>query len=179
MARKWMMDKIKTEEDILLVAKPDRRLISKVPDKEKLRTNVDRRRVKGNENSNDISALVENEKMGRRYLVNYDVSIRYVSAGQEVTCLGKGVDISTTGMLLEVSPEVARDLSLTSQIKLKFVITPGTMPEGYEMKVDIAAKYIRFDKNVEGKTLCGVAFLESLAQYATKKKNWYMLSAAS
>lgn len=179
MARKWMMDKIKTEEDILLVAKPDRRLISKVPDKEKLRTNVDRRRVKGNEDPKDISALVENEKMGRRYLVNYDVSIQYISDGKEVTCLGKGVDISTTGMLLEVSVEVARDLSLASQIKLKFVITPGTMPEGYEMKVDIAAKYIRFDKNAEGKTLCGVAFLESLAQYATKKKNWYMLSAAS
>ncbi|MDF2535722.1 MAG: Hyaluronan synthase [Bacillales bacterium] len=179
MARKWMMDKIKTEEDILLVAKPDRRLISKVPDKEKLRTNVDRRRVKGNENSNDISTLVENEKMGRRYLVNYDVSIRYVSNGKEVTCLAKGVDISTTGMLLEVSPEVARELSLASKIKLKFVITPGTMPEGYEMKVDIAANYIRFDKNAEGKTLCGVEFIESLAQYATKKKNWYMLSAAS
>jgi hyaluronan synthase len=179
MARKWMMDKIKTEEDILLVAKPDRRLISKVPDKEKLRTNIDRRRVKGNEDPNDISSLVENEKMGRRYLVNYDVSIRYVSNGKEVTCLGKGVDISTTGMLLEVAPEVAQGLSLASQIKLKFVVTPGSMPEGYEMKVDIAAHYIRFDKNAEGKTLCGVEFLESLAQYATKKKNWYMLSAAS
>ncbi|EIW20440.1 MULTISPECIES: glycosyltransferase family 2 protein [Pelosinus] len=173
------MDKIKTEEDILLVAKPDRRLISKVPDKEQLRTNVDRRRVKGIEDTNDIAALAENEKMGRRYLVNYDVSIQYVSSGKKVTCLGKGVDISTTGMLLEVSSEVALDLSLASKIKLKFVITPGTMPEGYEMKVDIAAQYIRFGKNAEGKTLCGVAFLESLAQYAAKKKNWYMLSAAS
>ncbi|SFL64897.1 hyaluronan synthase [Pelosinus propionicus DSM 13327] len=174
-----MMDKIKTEEDILLIAKPDRRLISKVPDKEKLRTNIDRRRVKGNGDLNDISTLVENEKMGRRYLVNYDVSIQYVSAGKEVTCFGKGVDISTTGMLLDVPQEVAEDLSQASKIKLKFVITPGTMPEGYEMKVDIAARYIRFGTSSEGKTLCGVEFLESLAQYAVKKKNWYMLSAAS
>ena len=170
---------IKKEEDILLVAKPDRRLISKAPDKEGLRTNVDRRRAKANEDPGDISILLENEKMGRRYLVNYDVSIQYKVAGRKVTCLGKGVDISTTGMLLEVSPEVTEDLSLASQIKLKFVIAPGTMPEGYEMQVDIAAHYIRCGKNLEGKTLCGVEFLESLAQYATKKKNWYMLSASA
>ena len=176
---KLFQQEIKKEEDILLVSKPDRRLISKVPDKEGLRTNVDRRRVKCNEDTRDISILVENEKMGRRYLVNYDVSIQYEVAGKKVICLGKGVDISTTGMLLEVSPEVAEDLSLASPIKLKFVISPGTMPEGYEMKVDIAAQYIRFGKNPDGKTLCGVEFLESLAQYATKKKNWYMLSAAA
>lgn len=176
---KLFQPEIKTEEDILLVAKPDRRLVSKAPDKEGVRTNVDRRRVKGNEDSNDISTLVENEKLGRRYLINYDVSIQYVSVDKTVTCLGKGVDISTTGMLLEVSPEVAQDLSQASKINLKFVIAPGTMPEGYEMKVDIAATYIRFGKNADGKILCGVAFSESLAQYATKKKNWYMLSVAA
>ncbi len=176
---KLFQQEIKEEEDILLVAKPDRRLISKVPDKEGVRTNVDRRRVKGNEDTNDISILLENEKMGRRYLVDYDVSIQYISVGKKVTCIGKGIDISTTGMLLEVPPEVAEDLSLASEIKLKFVIAPGTMPEGYEMKVDIAAKYIRFGKNADEKTLCGVAFLESLAQYATKKKNWYMLSVSA
>jgi hyaluronan synthase len=170
---------IKKEEDILLVAKPDRRRLSKVPDKEGWRTNADRRRVKGNEDPDDISKLIENEAIGRRYLVDYDVAIQYVSAGKEVKCRGKGVDISATGMLLEVPPEVAQDLSQASKIKLKFVITPGTMPEGYEMNVDIAAKYIRFGQNTDGQALCGVEFLESLAQYATKKKNWYMLSVAS
>jgi hyaluronan synthase len=169
----------KEEEDILLVAKPDRRVLSKVPDKEGLRTNVDRRRVRDNEDSSDISRLIENEKTGKRYLVDYNVSIQYISDSKEVTCLGKGIDISSTGMLLEVSPDVAQDLQYASKIRLKFVISPGTMPEGYEMKVDIAAKYIRSGQNTDGKTLCGVEFLESLAQYATKKKNWYMLSAAS
>ena len=170
---------IKNEEDIVLVVKPDRRLVSKVPDKEGVRTNVDRRRVTGNEDLDEISNLIENEKMGRRYVVNYDVSIQYASAYKKVTCLGKGVDISTTGMLLEVSPEVAQDLSEALEIKLTFVITPGTMPEGYEMKVQIAANYIRFGQNVDGKTLCGVKYVQSLAQYRAKKKNWYMLSAAS
>lgn len=176
---KLFQQKIENEKDILLVAKPDRRLFSKVPDKEGLRANVDRRRVKGNEDPGDIAELIKSETMGRRYLVDYDVLIQYVSFNKQVKYLGKGVDISTTGMLLEVSPEVAQDLSQALQIKLKFFIVPGTMSEGYEMKVDIAAKYIRFGKNSAGKTWCGVEFLESLAQYATKKKNWYMMSVAA
>lgn len=167
------------EEDILLVAKPDRRLLSKVPDKEGLRTNLDRRRVKGNESTDDVASLINNENRGRRYLVNYDVTIQYTSPDKNVKCQGKGIDISATGMLLEVSPEIARDLSQAKTIKLKFVIAPGTMPEGYEMKVDIAAQYVRFSEAADGKALCGVEFVQSLAEYATKKKNWYMLSVAS
>ncbi|GBG57342.1 hyaluronan synthase [Sporomusaceae bacterium FL31] len=182
-AGKWMMNKlfqqeIKEEEtDILLVDKPDRRLLSNVPDKEGLRTNIDRRRVKGNED--EFASLIEHEKMGKRYLVDYAVEIQYVTDDKTVKCHGKGVDISTTGMLLEVSPEIARDLSRAVGIQLKFVIAPGTMPEGYEMSVNVGAKYIRSAQNVTGETVCGVTFLQSLAQYAAKKKNWYMLSAAS
>ncbi|MBU2701938.1 hyaluronan synthase [Sporomusaceae bacterium BoRhaA] len=176
---KLFQQEIKEEEDILLVAKPDRRLLSKVPDKEGVRTNVDRRQVKGNADLNDISNLIKNEKMGRRYLVNYDVSIQYVTSDKNVKCIGKGVDISTTGMLLEVSPEVAQDLSQASKIKLKFAIAPGTMPEGYEMKVKMGAKYIRSDNIADGKALCGIVFLEPLAQYATKKKDRYMLPVAA
>ncbi|WP_312560776.1 glycosyltransferase [Anaerospora sp.] len=167
------------EEDILLVAKPDRRLLSKVPDKEGLRTNLDRRRVKGNESADDLASLINNENRGRRYLVNYDVTIQYSSSDKNVKCQGKGIDISATGMLLEVSPEIARDLSQAKTIKLRFVIAPGTMPEGYEMKVDIAAQYVRFSEAADGKALCGVEFVQSLAEYAAKKKNWYMLSVAS
>ena len=176
---KLFQQEIENEEDILLVTRPDRRLLSEVPDKEGLRTNLDRRRLKGDEDPNDITQLIESEKNGRRYLVQYDVLIKYVASDKEATYNGTGVDISTTGMLLEVSPEIAHHLSQASKIQLKFVIAPGTMPEGYEMKVDIAAKYIRFRQNADGKTLCGVVFLESLAQYATKKKNWYMLSVAA
>ena len=179
MNKLFLQQEGKKEEDILLVAKPDRRLLSKVPDQEGLRTNVDRRRVKGDQEPNDFSELVENEIMGRRYLVDYDVAIQYVFDGKTVKCQCKGIDISTTGMLLEVSPEFVQGLSEASKIRMKFVIAPGTMPEGYEMTVNIAAKYIRLSKSADGKTLCGVEFLESLAQYATKKKNWYMLSVAA
>lgn len=168
----------KKEEDVLLVAKPDRRLLSKVPDQEGGRSNADRRRVKGNEDS-DIASSIENDNLGRRYLVNYKVSMQYSYNDRTVKCEGKGVDISTTGMLLEVSPEVAHDLSNAEKIKLKFVITPGSMPEGYEMNVDIAACYIRSEQKADGQVLCGLEFVESLAQYATKKKNWYMLAVAA
>lgn len=176
---KLFQNAIKKEEDVLLVAKPDRRLLSKVPDKEGVRTNVDRRRIKDEKESGNITTRIVNETMGVRYLVDYEVSIEYFSADKRLKCHGKGVDISTTGMLLEVTPEIAQDLCKASKIRLKFAITPGSMPEGYEMKVDIAAKYIRVGDGEDGKKLCGVEFLETLAQYATKKKNWYMLSAAA
>lgn len=175
----FQQPEIKKEKDVLLVAKPDRRLVSKVPDKEGVRTNLDRRRVKDTNDIDDISKLIENEKMGRRYLVDYDVSLHYVSGDKKVTCNAKGVDISTTGMLLEISPEVIHDLTQATKIQLRFTITPGTMPEGYEMKVDITAKYIRSIKTPEGRNLCAVEFLESLAQYKVKKKSLYMLTAAS
>lgn len=182
-ARKWTMSifsqqERKKETDILLVAKADRRLLSKVPDKEGLRTNADRRRAK-NAKSTDIEDYIDSEVMGRRYLVDYKVAIEYVSSGKKRKYIGKGVDISTTGLLLEVSPIIAHDLGKAKKIRLKFVITPGTMPEGYEMKVDIAAKYVRLVKSAEGKTLCGLEFHETLAQYAATSKNWYMLSVAS
>lgn len=167
------------EEDIVLVDKPDRRLLSKVPDKEELRVHADRRQVMGDENVSDMSIVIEHDKLGRRYLVDYDVSIEYVSGGKKAACRCRGVDISTTGMLLDIPPEVAQDLSQAPKMNLKFVITPGSMPEGYEMNVDIAAKYVRSDEKADGKTLCAVEFLESLAQYATKSKNFYMLSAAA
>ncbi len=170
---------IKREEDILLVSKPDRRLLSKVPDKDGTRTNLDRRRVKGFEDPNNIADRIDHEVLGRRYLVDYDVSLQYSYPGKQEKCHVKAVDISTTGMLLEVSPEVARDLSQASRIRLKFEIKPGTMPEGYEMKVDIPAQYIRAGENAEGKYICGVEFLQTLAQYATRRKNWYLLSVAS
>lgn len=170
---------LKEAKEILLVEKPERRLLSKVPDKERLRSNTDRRRVQGKEDINDAAQLIQNEKGGKRYVVNYDVAIQYVCPDKKVTCRGKGIDVSTTGMLLAVSPEVADDLSRASKINLQFSIAPGTMPEGYEMKVDVGAKYIRCDSHPDGKVLCGIIFTEPLAQYAARKKSRYMLWAAS
>lgn len=180
------MDKLaqknkKETEDILLVAKPDRRLLSNVPDKEGVRSNLDRRRSQGKtDRFYDFDSQIESKNLGRRYLVNYQVSIQYTLGRKKIKEAGRGVDISTTGMLLEVSPEVAAELEQTQNIRLKFTVTPGSMPEGYEMKVNIGAKLVWMKKkNADGKISCGVVFSESLAQHANKKKNWYLMSLAS
>lgn len=172
------MDILKPKEDVLLATKADRRLLSKVPDKEGTRTNVDRRRAK-NIDPDDYGQYIECEMMGRRYLVDYIVSIEYVRFGKKIKRTGRGIDISTTGMLVEISPGLARELSQATRIKLKFEIAPGTMPEGYEMKVAIEAKYVRYTKTADGKPACGLEFRETLAQYAAKKKNVLVLSIAS
>jgi len=170
---------LKDISEVLPVGKPDRRLLSKVPDKENMRSNTDRRQAISNEQLSDVAALIENEKGGRRYLVNYDVSVQYASAYRNSSCSGKSIDISTTGMLLEISQEDAKDMQPGEQVRLKFTIVPGTMPEGYEMNVNIAAKIMRFGNANNGKVQCAVQFSETIAQYASKKKNWYMISAAS
>lgn len=171
---------IKNADEVLPVGKPDRRLLSKVPDKEGVRTNADRRRIMGSdEKPRTALQLIEHEKGGRRYVVDYDVVVQYASSYKNTKCHAKGFDVSTTGMLLELPYEEAKEMRPEEPIRLKFTISPGSMPEGYEMNVDISAKIIRFGKTKNGKTQCGVQFSESLAQYATKKKNWYMVSAAS
>jgi len=90
-------------EDILLIGKPDRRLLSKVPDPNGFRTNQDRRRVAEKENSqDDMSTVIASENGGRRYLVNYEVTVQGSAGLTGIRCSGKSLDLSTTGMLLEV-----------------------------------------------------------------------------
>lgn len=165
-------------EDVLLAGKPDRRLLPKVPDKDGFRTNQDRRRAIGGNEGDPVSTAIEHEKMGRRFLVDYPVNVQLPGIFNGMKFRAKGLDISTTGMLLEIPREIARDLKLSTEVKLRFTIEPGTMPEGYEMKVNIPGKVVRFGGTKAGKTLCGVVFTETLAQYAAKKKNWFMMSAA-
>ena len=174
MAGGWMVD-----EDVLLAEKPDRRTLAKVPDQEGVRTNVDRRRVKVDGKQDEAFPLIVHETMGRRYQVKYDVTIQYTSHQKRVVCQGTGVDVSTTGMLLEVPQSVGEDLRQAAAVRVKFAIVPGTMPEGYEMNVNVGAKCVRVENTDCGKTVCGIQFTETLAQYAGKRKNLYMITAAA
>ncbi|WP_110953575.1 glycosyltransferase family 2 protein [Anaerosinus massiliensis] len=168
------------KEDILLVLKPDRRLLSKVPDKTGLRTVIDRRSTKVQQATDDFFSYMEREKAGQRYVVSYDIIITYETKQQErKTCHGKGVDLSATGILIEIPVDFAQELQEAAKIRLKFEIVPGTMPEGYEMKVDIGAKYIRLVKPSGGEVFCGLEFEESLAEYAVRKRNRYVLAISS
>lgn len=166
--------------DILLKVKPDRRLLSKVPDKEGVRSHLDRRQGNTVDEEDYMSRIVA-DNSGRRYLVNYKVALEYARerGKKKRKITGRSVDISTTGMLLEVSAEVAEELKQAKEISLRFTIAPGTMPEGYEMKVKILGKCVRTELTSEGSARCGIVFAESLAQYANRRKHVYMLPVVS
>lgn len=178
---KLLQEQLKNNEDVLVVSKKDRRVLSRVPDKAGYRKNFDRRLIKvpGKSAEETFEEMIGKENLGRRYLVNYPVKVEYYLVGKKHLDITRAIDISTTGILLETSEELATALDIATDINLKFEITPGSMPEGYEMKVDILAKVIRSAKSEEGKTLVGLEFTQSLAQYANKKKNRYLLGVAA
>lgn len=178
---KLLQEQLKNNEDILVVSKKDRRVLSRVPDKAGYRKNFDRRLIKvpGKSAEETFEEMIGKENLGRRYLVNYPVKVEYYLVGKKHLDITRAIDISTTGILLETSEELAAALDIATDINLKFEITPGSMPEGYEMQVDILAKVIRSAKSEEGKTLVGLEFTQSLAQYANKKKNRYLLGVAA
>ncbi|WP_019880127.1 glycosyltransferase [Succinispira mobilis] len=178
---KLLQEQLKNNEDILVVSKKDRRVLSRVPDKAGYRKNFDRRLIKvpGKSAEETFEEMIGKENLGRRYLVNYPVKVEYYLVGNKHLDITRAIDISTTGILLETSEELAAALDIATDINLKFEITPGSMPEGYEMQVDILAKVIRSAKSEDGKTLVGLEFTQSLAQYANKKKNRYLLGVAA
>ncbi len=178
---KLLQEQLKNNEDILVVSKKDRRVLSRVPDKAGYRKNFDRRLIKvpGKSAEETFEEMIGKENLGRRYLVNYPVKVEYYLVGKKHLDITRAIDISTTGILLETSEELAAALDIATDINLKFEITPGSMPEGYEMQVDILAKVIRSAKSEDGKTLVGLEFTQSLAQYANKKKNRYLLGVAA
>ena len=171
----------KSIEDVLLMPKSDRRQLSYVPDKQQVRNNMDRRGIKTLDSyegkSNDYIKSIQS---GIRYQVDYDVKV--VCKGKngihKFTC--KGIDISSTGILLKVlQEEQQKILQEAGSIHLDFEIVPGSMPEGYEMHVKQKATLVRNIKSQENELLCGLEFQKTLAQYATRRKNGYMLTIAS
>ena len=125
-------------EDVLMRERPDRRLLPHVPGK---RRSGHSRRALPDEILEKYSYLKfsSGEMANERYLVDYPVRIS--SGGR--TFQGVAQDISVTGMGLMVTPEEARNLISAGKAKLSFEITPGTMPEGMEMKVKVDAHVVR------------------------------------
>ena len=168
-------------EDILLRQKPDRRMLSYVPDKQKIRNNVDRRGGKTLENfDGKASDYIKSIQSGIRYQVKYDVKVtlKQKTGKRKLTC--QGIDISSNGILLEVeSEEQLQMIQEADRIHLNFEILPGSMPEGYEMKVRMPARAVRAIKTQDGKFLCGMEFHKTLAEYAIRRKDSYMLTVAS
>lgn len=159
-------------EDILLKTKADRRIFPHIPDPWRQRRGIDRRGASSAEEQN----IGEGQKViaaGVRFSANYSVRVhcRLRGGGRESFAC-PSVDISTTGILLRLGgAEQYRWLQRARKIRLVFQITPGSMPEGMEMKVKIPAQAARFQVTEDGSWLCGLKFKETLAQYAGRRKN--------
>lgn len=160
------------EDEVLYTVKEDRRLLSHVPDATGHRSNRSRRGASAAMESDDYVLYEQDAKNGQRYLVDYPVKIE----GAAGTLAARAVDISTTGILVRLE-EDACGAELSGEVKLTFEIEPGTMPEGYEMKVKkLPAKVVRSFGQEE--KLYGIEFKKSLAQYAAARRQGYMFTLA-
>ena len=170
------------KKEILFIEKDDRRLLPNVPDKTNVRNNTDRRGLA------DEAVLEEDyfryeqlEKAGKRYKVDYPVKVHFTTSdGERRAVMAQAEDISTTGILLRPNKDISRDFVDASNMKLDFEITPGSMPEGYEMKIRrIPAHYVRGVRKGNGEIFFGLEFTQSLSEYAAKKHSNYMLAISS
>ena len=153
---KRRVKKSQESEDILLKVTSDRRLLSNVPDPNKIRSGEDRR-------GSGIEDIKDEDKL--RYRVEYDVNVTcYSKKFNKVSFKCKGVNVSTTGILLKIEDkEQAYILESSNSIVLKFKVTPGSMPEGYENKVKTKAQYIRTNIN-DGEMFIAVKFNKNLRE---------------
>ena len=169
----------KEVEDILLEKSSDRRLLNYVPAEDGVRTNLDRRQI-----AEDASAASETteayEKMedsiyeGIRYAVDYPVTVTCRAGGRKKVFQAKAVNLSGSGVLLKMFKEDGQTINKADDIQLKFEILAGSMPEGYEMPVNIRAEVTRNFAEVDGYVRCGLHFKETLAEYSNKHRGRYM-----
>ena len=172
--------KKKEVQDILLQEKKDRRMLSYVPDKQKARSNVDRRGGRSLEDfEGNVADYIKSIQSGIRYQVDYQVQVTVKTGRKKQRFICKGIDVSTTGILLRMEAQQQKLLQEAERIVLHFEILPGSMPEGYEMTVKIPAKLARAVRTTEGALLCGMVFEKTLAQYEARRKDSYMLTIAS
>lgn len=159
--------------DVLYAAKQDRRLLSHVPDATGQRSNHSRRGASDEMNTADYMRYEQDAKKGQRYLVDYPVDIRLPGGG---LLTGRAVDISTTGILIRLQSVVGRGAPIfDGDVTLTFEITPGSMPEGYEMQVKKLPATVARRFEGDACTLYGMEFKKSLAEYAASQRRDYML----
>ncbi len=177
----WLKKSASTtdKENILLKAKADRRVLSFVPDPSGVRKQVDRRGIQSAAETK--ASEKQTVESGIRYLAEYPVTVRcsgHDGRRRKFKC--SSIDISSTGMLLRVTdPNDQETLRSAKKIILRFEITAGSMPEGYEMNVHLTASVVREQPAENGEILFGMIFRETLAQYATRHKNINMIAVST
>ena len=132
------MRKKKVIEDRILEAQGDRRLMPNVPDPSNRRSNHDRRDNKSDDDSRPQYATYA----GQRFNVHVKTQV-LLDNGKSFD--GTSVDISQTGMMLQV-PEEMRTLPFEKEqhLRLTFRLQEGDLQEGTEKKYKkISAKIMR------------------------------------
>ncbi len=166
-------------EEVYPRPKEDRRFLSYVPDPTHKRQQVDRRGIPivgsksdGRETHKYINEINE---AGIRYYTHTEVEICTEKENKKFVIKGDSVDLSVSGILAKISKEDAQCIDIDDEVTLKFKIPKGAMQEGYENKVKIRAKVMRYadeKKTSDDGELCYIGFMfnKSLAQYFSKKK---------
>ncbi|UUI40757.1 glycosyltransferase [Oceanobacillus oncorhynchi] len=166
------------KKEILTNPKKDRRILSNVPDPDGIRLNLDRRGSDTEIAEQDTNKLYKARMDGQRYIAEFPVVMRIGRKKKTSNC----VDISNTGILVQL-PSSTEDLGLQKgeQIKLKFQILSGAMPEGFEMRVNIKAKLVRQFQEEENKQehYYAFEFLQSMESYHRSRRWGVSIAVAS
>ncbi|WP_139993005.1 glycosyltransferase [Kurthia sp. Dielmo] len=156
-------------QEVLTLAKKDRRKLSNIPDPHQIRHQVDRRGISANDL--DANEQYVQRQQGQRYVSNFPVKLLSTKeAAQTVTCL----DISNKGMLVRSDEPIHTEQAVT----LKFKIDGGVMPEGYEARVSIRATPIRAYEE-DGDYYQAFEFEQPLNRYMKKRRWGLSIFAAS
>jgi hyaluronan synthase len=135
--------KIKKERvEVLAGTKPDRRLLSKVPDPDFVRTSADRRGSKHPDLSGVVRDAKDENDFSARYVADFPAILTKDQKAKDQKIHVRVADISVTGVLLEV-PANLTTFEKGETYFLRFTIPPGTIPEGLESKVKMDAKVVR------------------------------------
>ncbi|GAA0122937.1 hypothetical protein UT300018_22540 [Clostridium faecium] len=170
--------------EVLPNPKSDRRIISYAPDPENIRKLKDRRGIKDIKLQNgedDINYTEKLKMLSLRYMADFPVIISNFNNKEKKKIEGKAVDISSTGILVELENKY-ENFTVGERCKLKFNLPPGTMPEGFESKVNTDGKVVRYftkeNEEVE-KLYVAFEFDKNLFEYFQKKRWGYSVYTAS
>ncbi|WP_404803624.1 glycosyltransferase [Lysinibacillus sp. S1] len=164
---------MKTKKEILTIPRSDRRILSNIPDPENVRSLVNRRGAsyqKEEIDPTDVNEIYRLQQLSLRYETHFEVHIKRAKRQVNAEKLF-AEDISVTGIL--VYSNQPHEFLINEILTMNFNIPGGAMPEGYEAKVKLKAKVVRyFTKEVDGELRYYAAceFLQPLNEYMTKKR---------
>ena len=155
-------------KEIFPHVKDDRRLLKYVPDPTLRRQNLDRR---GSDYTYEEGFNKNTKRLdyfGIRYEVDIPIQIDIDNEENKIIN-ARAIDLSVTGILIEVKNEDVKYINENEDITLEFEIPEGTMKEGYDHKVKIKAIPVRQGESNGDTVQIGMMYEKSLHEYFHKK----------